>query len=246
MAVKSPDALSIFYFEEEGRQNLVQVVRILKRLLRKREGLRSKKFVFFTAFGEGPLIAYNQFQEFDVKIIAVTFPRSFMVKVEGKEHHPDLSPKIRAFFDGVGIKVLSGRLPFDSIEGAEGLNREMKLVKDVLTTISGSFPLCIQAVLQSCDMGEVEPGEQVVAITGDCAALVTASTSNRFLSGDDGLVVNEILCKPRNLNLARRYSPKVISQPLLFGGPVDLKVRNVPELQEPQVPRLQEGKSEEE
>jgi hypothetical protein len=194
---------SAFYFEEEGRGNLLHVIRILRRVLRTRPELRDKKFVFFTAFGEGPALAYNQFQQFDIKMIAVTFPRTFTVNVKGEDLHPDIDPRLRTFFEGVGIKVLSGRLPFDPIEGAESLNREMKLIKDVLSIISGSFPLCVQAVLQSCDMGAVEPGEQVIAVTGDCAAIVTASTTDCFLSHQSGLVVNEIICKPRRFTIAR-------------------------------------------
>jgi uncharacterized protein len=203
MGVTRRNALSVVYFDHEGRDNLVHLIKVLKRLLRKRIELREKKFIFFTSFGEGPALAYNQFQEFDVKIIAVTFPRSFTVKINGEDVHPAIQPKVKAFFDGVGIKVLSGRLPFDSIEETES-GRDTKLIKDVFTTISGSFPLCVQAVLQACDMGEVEPGEEVVGVTGDCAAIITASTTSSFLSADGGLAVNEILCKPRNLTIARK------------------------------------------
>jgi len=231
-----PNGQTTFYFDSEGRNNLVQVIRILRRLLRKRIELRSKKFVFFTAAGEGPVLAYNQLHEYDVELIAVTFPRTFTVYVEGKgEVHPEIQPKVRAFFEGVGIKVLSGRLPFDVIDGAEALNRDAKLIKSVLTTVSGSFPLCIQGVLQACDMGAVEPGEEVIGVTGDCAALITASTTDRFLSPDGGLVVNEILCKPRTLNIARKQRPNVSSgslfpEPPQEGRKVTLVGQHAPHL----------------
>ena len=207
---------SILYFDHEGRDNLLRVIKVLRRTFRNRPELRSGKVIFFTAFGEGPALAYNQLQDFDAKIIAVTFPPSFTVRLKDREVHPHLDPKVLAFFHGVGIKVLSGRLPLDPIKGADALNRETKLIKDVFTTISGSFPLCIQAVLQSCDMGEVSPGEVVIAVTGDCAAIVTASTTESFLSAEDGLVVNEILCKPRVLNIARRSRPTESQSGSLF------------------------------
>lgn len=243
MAMNRPKALSVFYFEDEGRGNLVEVVKVLKRLLRKRADLRTKKFVFFTAFGEGPALAYNHFQEFDVSIIAVTFPRSFTFKSSGKEVHPEIQPKVRAFFDGVGIKVLSGRLPFDSIEGADSLNRDAKLIKDVLTTICGSFPLCIQSVLQACDMGAIDPGEEVVGVTGDCAAVITASTTDTFLSRENGLVINEILCKPRNLNLARRRK-RELSALTLFNGEASVTPEKN-QMHSGKLPELTQGPEEE-
>lgn len=51
--------------------------------------------------------------------------------------------------------------------------------------------------------GAVNCGEKVISITGDLACLITASSTKHFLSREAGLSINEILCKPRNFNLAR-------------------------------------------
>ena len=63
----------------------------------------------------------------------------------------------------------------------------------------------------------VEAGEQVIALSGDCAALFTASTTAKFLSRE-GVSINEIFCKARNLTIARPIpapaKPKVIEQKL--------------------------------
>ena len=68
----------------------------------------------------------------------------------------------------------------------------------------------VQAVLAACDLGEVRVGDQVIAITGDTASVVSASTTEKFLSKQGGLIINEILCKPRNLTLSRAKTPKVL------------------------------------
>ena len=56
----------------------------------------------------------------------------------------------------------------------------MTLIKDVLSLFGGGFSLCVQAVLQACDMGVLKIGEKVVVITGDCAAIVTALTTAKI------------------------------------------------------------------
>jgi hypothetical protein len=40
-------------------------------------------------------------------------------------------------------------------------------------------------------------------VTGDSAAIVTASTTAKFLTREEGLSINEIICKARNLTIAR-------------------------------------------
>lgn len=206
---------SIVYFETEGRSNLVQVIRTVKRTIKKRPEI-PRKLVIFTALGEGPARAYNELQEYDPEIIAVTFPPSFAVKLDNETIHPSIHPKLMAFFNGVNIRVITGRLPFDPIEGAQ--NHQTKLMRDVLSLFGGSFALCVQAVLQACDHGAINIGERVISITGDCAAVVTVSTTEKFLSPECGLAINEILCKPRNLTIARR-KPEPRTSPALDVSP---------------------------
>jgi hypothetical protein len=194
---------SIVYFEREGRENLSEVIRIVKRAFKKRVDLRSSKIVVFTAIGQGAAMAYNILEEYEPTIIAVTFPLDFSIPRGDKRFFPRIPEKLQAFFDALKIKVITTRLPFDEIDGAVEHNAQMKMIKDVLSLFGGSFPQCIQAVLQACDAGAIVPGEKVISITGDVAAVITASTTRAFLSREAGLVISEILCKPRNLNIAR-------------------------------------------
>jgi len=205
----------ISYFEQEGRHNLPEVLNRVKSAFAKREDIRTCKIIIFTALGEGPALAYNKLKEYDPKIIAVTFPPDYSVKKksdEGQEIETPIfiSERLRKFFDGVGVKVLSDRLPFEGFDGVDSVKQQMKLIKDVLSLFAGGFSLCVQAVLQACDMGAVTLGEKVVVITGDCAALVTASSTTKFLTYDEGLSINEILCKPRNLSITRKRTKKPV------------------------------------
>ena len=203
-------------FEREGRENLAAVIKNVKNYLK---GLITNgipyptRIVFFTLQGEGPMLAYNQLSELELTIIAVTFPLTYSIVREDKSiYRPEIPDKVQKFFKGVGIPVLRGRLPFDDMGGADSHNKEMGMLKNALSLFGGSIPLAIQAVLQATDNGHIPQGEEVIAVTADTALLVTASTTRDFLSKTCGLVVNEIICKPRNFNISRP-APKPTSEP---------------------------------
>lgn len=204
--------LRVQLFDSEGRENLPDVVKNLKTYMKGLlAGGRSNlpKVVFLTAQGEGPMIAYSQLGGLNVTIIAVTFPPDFTVRTkENEEFKPQIPEKVRKFFKGVEIPVISGRLPFDGISGADSHNREMGLLRSAISLFGGSMPLAIQAVLQATDHGLVDVGEQVVAVTSDTAVLITASTTELFLSKTCGMMVNEIICKPSVFTISRRRRAK--------------------------------------
>ena len=209
-------ATQIVYFDVEGRENLEEVLRVLQRVLKKREELRPLKIVILTAHGEGPVIAYNELRKYEPKIIAVTFPPSFSVKrVNGDRYFPKISENILKFFKGIEIDVVvPPTLPFDFIDGMEAHNQQVKLVRDTISIFGAGFALCIQAVLRACDMGRIESGERVIAVSGDTAGLFIASTTGKFLNGKGGIAIQEIFCKPRGLNISRPTPPR----PMLIEG----------------------------
>ena len=197
------------YFDSEGRENLSSVIKCIKLFLRSPDNqgiVAPKKIVFLTREGEGPMLAHSQLQAEDLKIIAVTFPRHYAGKrPDDAVFMPEISDRVQKFFNAFEIPIITNRLPLDDIIGAESHNREMALLRNALALFGGSVPLAVQAVLQATDAGYVEVGEQVIAATGDTALLVTASTTRLFLVKDSrGLSVNEIICKPRVLNMTRK------------------------------------------
>jgi len=189
----------IFYFEHDGRDTLPDVVRSIKAYLKSASTQELPTWVIFlTSRGEGPLLAYRELLEFDIRIAAVTFAATFSFKAaDGTTHAPSIPEKVAKFFRGVDIPVITNRLPFDPISGAGVQNKETELLIKAFSIFGGGVPLAIQAVLQACDAGVVKPGERVIAASGDCALLVCASGARTFLEREDGLVVSEIICKPR-------------------------------------------------
>jgi hypothetical protein len=200
--------LRVQYFDSEGRENLPYVIKSVKLYLRAMlaDGISFlPKIVFLTGQGEGPMLAYNQLGGMNVNIIAVTFPPGFRVKISEKETFtPEVSERVKKFFAGVEIPIVTGRLPFDEMDGADSHNKEMGLIRSALSIFGGSIPLAIQAALQATDAGLVSIGEQVIAVTSDTAVLITASTTAKFLSKNCGITVNEIICKPRVFTISRR------------------------------------------
>jgi hypothetical protein len=191
----------ISYFDSEGRTNLPEVIKVLRAYLKLTQNVdraHPLKIIFLTSQGEGPALAYKALFNFHVKIIAVTFPPGFRVRLrDDTSVSPEIPMQILAFFKQVGIEVVRGRLPFETIYGATAHNEAMSLIKNTLALFGRSVPLAVQCVLQACDFGLVDPGEQVLAATGDCALLVTASNTQSFLRDYSGLEINEIICKPR-------------------------------------------------
>jgi hypothetical protein len=203
------------YFDSEGRENLPSVIKSIKLFLRSMEGQgfsTPEKIVFMTREGEGPMLAHSQFQSEDKKIIAVTFPRHYAGKrADNSVFTPEIPEKVQRFFKAFDIPIITNRLPFDDIIGADAHNREMSMLRNALALFGGSIPLAIQAVLQAADAGYVDIGEQVIVATGDTALLVTASTTRLFLTKDSrGFAVNEIICKPHSFDLTRKsYTPQL-------------------------------------
>ena len=207
----------IVYFDSEGRQNLEEVLRVVKKALKKREELRSLKIVIFTAEGQGPAMAYNMLREFRPKIIAVTFPVHYSVKLAGSEEpfFPKIREEIRDFFNGVKIEVVvPPSLPFDEISGMDGHNQQVKLIRQTIAMFGYGFGLCIQAILRACDVGLIEEGDLVIAMSGDTAGLFIASNTEHFLNRQNGLQVQEIFCKARNLTISHARPKSIMAQQL--------------------------------
>jgi hypothetical protein len=150
-------------------------------------------------------MAYSALEAFDPKIIAVTFAPRACAKKDGTPYTPRIPERARKFFEGVEIPILSSRLPFDALgTWSSHAESKPKLIIDTLSLFGGSVHLAVQAVLQACDMGYLEIGELAFAITGDCILLVSASSTAVFLTPTQGLVIQEILCKPRRFTITRQ------------------------------------------
>jgi hypothetical protein len=165
-----------------------------------------------TGLGEGPLLATRIFKEDRPHIIAVTLPPYFRTSdgcIQG------IAEEVSAYLRAMKVDIITSRLPFDGM-GAGSFDQEMNVIKSVLSRVGRSFPLCVQAVLQACDHGLIAEGEDVIGITGDTAAVITASTTANFLSPQSQFYVREFICKPRRRN---EGAPEVGKTKILLPSP---------------------------
>ena len=202
MGVKGFTTSGITYFDVDGRSNLRQVLRLVQRARSKRADLTNLKVVFLTGFCEGPLLATRIFKENRPKMIAVTFPPT--TKIGEKDYV--IAPEVLAYLRAMDVDIVSNRLPFDGFDGTTVVDQQMRLLKSTLGIFGRSMPLCVQAVLQACDVGLILEGETVIAITGDMAAIVNASTTVSFLAPNSAFSINEFICKPRR----RTATPTIV------------------------------------
>ncbi|HHV76815.1 MAG TPA: hypothetical protein GXX39_05550 [Syntrophothermus lipocalidus] len=199
----------IFYFEQEGKENLPRTVNLVAEYLNNSE---ISKVVVFTSDGEGPLMLARIVNPSDVKILAVTFPYKSTFIVEGPggeplEITPGTSlPEVKKELAQAGVLLLQGTLPFWEIIIPGTADIKRKAIKHTLQLLCGGFELCVEAVLVACDAGAVEPGEEVIAMSADTALVAVASQSSWMFHPSRGMEIREIICKPRRCTIIRsRY-----------------------------------------
>ena len=192
-------------FDEEGAHNLAECS-----LLALKAAVESEAttLVIFTAAGDGVLKAIELGQTDPafgrIRLIAVSFPPSRV---------PEGQPKIdSAKFEDIGVPVVIAHLPFTPLTSAADKDGQRSRLRDILNIFGGGLALCVQAVTMACDAGKIEPGERVVAMSGDTAIVVLATSTEHMFDPTRGLVVERIVCK------ADRYA---ISRPDHFATQVE-------------------------
>ncbi len=197
MGIKNYKSSAVSYFAQDGKVNLRDVLRLVHRARCKRPELRDLKLVFLTGFGEGPIFATRIFKDQRPQMIAVTFPPSTRLP-DGNPYR--MSIQAEAFLRAMKVEIVSSRLPFDGLGVGSTSDHEYRMIKRVLSHFGRSMPLCVQAILQACDAGLLKEGEDAIGITGDLAAVITASTTSNFLAEGSHFCIREFICKPRQKN----------------------------------------------
>jgi hypothetical protein len=172
-----------------------------------------ERIVIFTATGEGPLYAVRRFLPRptyrNLRLLAVTLPEGKAYPIDPRHPErglttPGVAPPIRTFLVDSGVPVITpDRLPF-SADGAEDEARtKMVTLTRAFDVLGGGVSFCIQAVLVACDQGAVQIGERVAVMTSDTSLIVVASNSEHFLSPEDGLLIQQIICRPAVYNISK-------------------------------------------
>ncbi|MCR4398698.1 MAG: hypothetical protein NUV93_07030 [Firmicutes bacterium] len=199
---------SIFYFESEGRENLGKVLSLVKARVM---GSTIHKVIVFTRDGEGPLRAAEMLQ--GVQIVAVTFPykqrfRDSERVDNGESIVPGTSsPEVVRKLVERGIRLVRGTMPFQPVVIPYAKDPKIEGIKHALCLFGTGMSLCIQSILMATDAGEVEPGEEVAAMSADTAIVATGALSHWLFHPEEGMEVREIVCKPRVLTVSKNRKP---------------------------------------
>ena len=201
--------LQTVYVEAEGKPSMEVCIRESFLFCRDH---RIGKVVLFTGAGDGAMFAVDNFltnQEFEsIQMIAVTPP-------SGKRYRSDpfdessvivasgVSPEKKEFLRDMGVPVVSAHMPFKTSTGT-GV-AAWNETAEAFGILGGGFSLCVQAILMACDAGEVDAGERVVAASADTSIVAIASRTELFLAPHHGLLVEHIICRPRQFNISKSH-----------------------------------------
>lgn len=191
----------ITYFEEAGPSNTEATLHLA---LERAKARNITKIVLASTRGDTARQAAGLLKDTGIKMTVVPHQYGFM------------SPKQRFAADFVaeltkqGHSVHFGTMLFHT-ENFYGMNTPTTMA-NLLRTFCQGMKVCVEIVLMAVDGGHVEPGEQVVIVTGtgrgaDTAVVALAAPSTRL----PDLHITEIICKP--LQTKQGPPPKIPPPP---------------------------------
>jgi len=195
----------IYYFEYEGKENFGETIKIVNEFIK---SSNVSNIIVFTVNGESALQAFQAITKDGIHFVAVSYPPSKEVEDDrGNVTRLGITDKkILAELKKANIQIAQGSMPFREILLFPLPIQERTIaIKSTLKLFGGALDLCVEAALMACDQGYVDEGEKAVSVCGDTAIVATVSRSELMFS-PIGFEINEIICKPGNLNLSRPRS----------------------------------------
>jgi hypothetical protein len=190
-------ARDTFYFNVHGEVNTGKTIELAyERATR----LGIEKAVVASETGLSALKALKVFT--DVEVIVVSSAAGTMVEDTAigdlRIGIPD--EEIYRQLTRGGAKVVRGTDPFWNLGAHTRLVDTGKLGMMFLKTLTSGLHVCMTVVLEATDAGQLEAGEETVAMAGswvglDTAIVAKAANSVRFF---DEFEVLELICKPRS------------------------------------------------
>jgi hypothetical protein len=189
---------SIYYFDFCGEENTEKVLELSKERA-KECGIH--RIIIASETGLSALKAISILEGLD--IIVVTSASGSKVKNTGMGDmrlgisDQDIERKIKEH-----CTLVRGTDPFHNIWAPFNTVTPENLIRYIMYCMSSGIGVCMLSTLMATDHGVIQKGERVVACAGsfvglDTSCVVRASNSVDLFE-DDGLVVEEIICKPRN------------------------------------------------
>ena len=175
----------IVYFEKPGQDNTEATLELAAARARAR-GI--KKVVLASTRGDTARRAAELWTGTGLKIVVVPHQYGFMA---GQRFPRELVAELSR----QGHAVHFGTMLFHTEHFYR--NDASRVMADLLRTICQGMKVCVEIVLMAVDGGQVDPGEEVVVVSGtgrgaDTAVVAIAAPSTRLAE----LHITEIICKP--------------------------------------------------
>jgi len=175
----------IVYFETAGKENTIEVLRLVKDRAQAR-GI--SRVVLASTRGDTARAALEAFGGSDIRLVVI--PHQF-----GFGEHQKFPQELVNELEGKGHRVHFATMLFhtDDLYGV----RAPRLMATLLRTFCQGIKVCVEIILMACDGGLVGQGEKVIAVAGtgagaDTAVVATSAPSNRLTD----LHIHELVCMP--------------------------------------------------
>ena len=175
----------IVYFEEPGIENTETTLQLAAERAKAR-GI--KKIILASTRGETARMAARLWADSGIKIVVVPHQYGFMA---GQHFSTELVQEL----EKQGHAVHFGTMLFhtDNLYGMD----TPRIMANLLRTFCQGMKVCVEIIFMATDSGDIEVGEEVIAVTGtgrgaDTAVVAIAAPSTRLPE----LHITEIICKP--------------------------------------------------
>lgn len=177
----------IVYFEKPGKENTVEVIKLV---LERAKSRNIKRIVLASTKGFTAKSFLDAVSGKDIQLVVV--PWQFNLKDEEGNQFPQ--ELVNELHEKKHI-VHFGSMLFSANE-LYGANIP-KALANILRVIGQGMKVCVEITMMACDGGCIKMGEKVIVVAGshagaDFAVVATAASSTKVHS----LQINEIICKP--------------------------------------------------
>lgn len=189
---------SIYYFDFCGEENTEKVLELSKK---RADECSIHKILIASETGVSALKAISICS--GLEIIVVTSAYGSRVKNTGMgDLHigipdQDIKRKIEEH-----CTLVRGTDPFHNIWAPFNTVTPENIIRNTMYCISSGMGVCMLSTLMATDQGVLRKGEHIIACAGsflglDTSCVIRASNSVDLFE-DEGLIVEEIICKPRD------------------------------------------------
>jgi hypothetical protein len=178
----------IVYFEKPGKENTVEVIKLV---LERAKARNIQKIVLASTTGYTAKLFLDAIEGEEMQLIVV--PWQFSLREEGNRFSQAL---VKEFQEKKHIVYFGTMLLSSGLTQLYATNTQSALA-NILRVLGQGMKVCVEMTMMTCDGGCIKIGEKVLVVAGshvgaDFAVVATAAPSSKATE----LRINEIICKP--------------------------------------------------